>query len=237
MVAVTLKWLLALRGRRKHPQVLIEFFRRLCLSSLRSLPGRNRCISSLGKFNSKSGRQRRTKNQKLVVHKQLWSSSRLFLLQPVKNREKETQYFIERSLQNPVVMWTTRTHFFESSTCIFWSSLTQGHASFPSLVPVNYIPDQNEVVIQCRISDFQQCLLSTNTEEGPVEHQCTRSVSSVYTTTPLQSYKSTAGKGAVVRQCRGSHGSVRYQRAISMSEIWSETVVCLIWLYFSVGIQ
>ena len=78
----------------------------------------------------------------------------------------------------------------------------------------------NAVLIQHRISEFRQCPLSTNTVDGPVGNQWTRSASSVYTMLPLQSYRRTGRKGAVVRQCKASLKPVYNQCAISMSEIF-----------------
>ena len=48
---------------------------------------------------------------KLVVHKYLCSSSSVFRLQGIRKMEKNKQYFIEQTLQNPVVMRTTRIAF------------------------------------------------------------------------------------------------------------------------------
>ena len=78
------------------------------------------------------------------------------------------------------------------------------------------------VLIQHKISEFQQCPLSTNTVEAPVGNQCIGSASPVYVcfcTTALQVYRATEGKLAVVGQCQASLESVYRQCAISMSEI------------------
>ena len=59
------------------------------------------CTHRFGKFNL----------QKVVIHKDVWSSLSVFLLQGSRKIEENIQYLLEQALQNPVVMWATTIQF------------------------------------------------------------------------------------------------------------------------------